>query len=145
MAVRCPHQTEAKFRFLYLGNDLDFITALRAVLTEADYRLVSCGHDGNAIIFLKSDIRYELLLIDLEWQGTESLKLAQLAHSLPHRQGIPIILVAASGLNSDLKTLARRAGVKKCLAKTPVDAVSDAIRQMTAGRTAAADSTDGDT
>lgn len=29
MAARCQHRTEFKFRLLYLGNDLDFIAALR--------------------------------------------------------------------------------------------------------------------
>ena len=48
---------------------------------------------------------------------------------------MPIMLVAASELNSELETLAGRAGVKKCLTKKPVEAVGEAIRQMTAGRT----------
>jgi CheY-like chemotaxis protein len=118
---------------LYLGNDLDFIAALRRALAEAAYQLVSCAHREHAIMFLKSEIRYDLLLIDLEWQGTEGLELARHTHSLRHRKRMPIVLVAASGLNSHLKTLAGRAGVKMCVTKTPVEAVIGAIRQMTGG------------
>jgi PleD family two-component response regulator len=112
---------------------LDFIAALRKALTEADYQLVSCAHREHAMMFLKSEIPYDLLLIDFDWQGTEGLELAQFARSLRHRKRMPIILVATGRLNSELKTLATRAGVKKCLTKTPVEAVSEAIRQMTAG------------
>lgn len=115
---------------MYLGADLKFIVALQQVLPEPDYQLVTCGDRGNAVTFLESEIRYDLLLIDLEWPATEGLELAQLAHSLRHRKRMPIILVAASGLSSELKTLADKAGVKKCVTKTPVDAVSEAIREL---------------
>ena len=81
MAARCPHTTEPRFRLLYQGNDLDFIAALKKALTEADYQLVSCAHREHAIMFLKSEIPYNLLLIDFEWRGTEGLELAQLARS----------------------------------------------------------------
>ena len=86
MAHRCPRKPEPKFRFLYLGSDLDFMTALKTALTEADYQLVSCGHGEHATMFLKSEIPYDLLLIDFEWKGTEGLKPAQFAQSLRHRK-----------------------------------------------------------
>jgi CheY-like chemotaxis protein len=131
MAARCSHTTEPRFRLLYVGNDLHFIAALRKALMVVDYQLVSCGHSEHAIMFLKSEIPYNFLLIDLDWQGTEGLKLAQIARSLRHRKRMPIMVVAGSELNSETKTLADGAGVKKCLTKTPVEAVSEAIRQMT--------------
>jgi DNA-binding response OmpR family regulator len=59
-----------------------------------------------------------LLLIDLEWQGTEGLKLAQLAHSLRHRKSMPTILVAATKLSRHGSALARDAGVDECVIKT---------------------------
>jgi len=116
---------------LYLGTDLKFMAALRQLLTEPDYRLVACSDQGSAVLFLKSDIPYDLLLIDLEWQGTEGLKLAKLARSLRHRRRMPIILVAATKLSSDVKTLARKAGVSECVTKAPnVSVVSEAIRRL---------------
>ncbi|HEV7474819.1 MAG TPA: hypothetical protein VGN90_12270 [Pyrinomonadaceae bacterium] len=129
MADECPHRKESRFRLLFLGNDLDLIAVLGKALAEADYRLVSCSDRESAIMFIKSDIPYNLLLLDLEWQGAEGLKMAELARSLRHRKRMPIILVAASGLNSQLQTLADAAGVKQCVTKTPVKAISEAIRQ----------------
>lgn len=136
---------ESKIRLLYLGNDLELMAALRKTLTEADYRLVSCSDRESAILFLKSEILYDLLVVDFEWQGTRGLKLARLAHSLRHRKQMPIILVAATGLSRELETLAGKAGVNKCVTKTPnMDAVIEAIQHMTEGRTASADSADSD-
>ena len=36
-----PRSAESKFRLLYLGNDLEFIAAMRRELSEPDYFLVS--------------------------------------------------------------------------------------------------------
>jgi CheY-like chemotaxis protein len=130
-AATCPRSTESKFRLLYLGTDLELIAAVRQVLTEPVYRLVACSDRETAILFLKSEIPYRLLLIDLEWRGKEGLKLARLAHSLRHRKRMPIILVAATELSSDLKASARKAGVSECVTKTPdVSMVSQAIRRL---------------
>jgi len=134
LAHTCPRSTESKSRLLYLGTDLELIAALRQVLTEPDYRLVACSDRDSCILFLKSDIPYHLLLIDLEWQGTEGLKLARLAHSLRHRKRMPIILVATTELSSRLKALAHKDGVNECVTKSPdMSALSEAIRQIMEG------------
>src|SRR6266850_5208532 len=124
-----PRSTESRFRLLYLGDDLELMAALRKLPTKPDYRLVTCSDRESAILFLKSEIPYDLLLIDLEWPGAEGLKLARLAHSQRHRKRMPIILVAATESNNEFQALARRAGVTECVAKTPdMSAVSEAIR-----------------
>jgi CheY-like chemotaxis protein len=129
-----PRSAESKFRLLYLGDDLEFIAAMRRELSEPDYFLVACSDWGGAVLFLNSDIRYDLMLIDFDWRGKEGLELARLAHSLAHREDMPIVIVAATHVNSAVKTLARKAGVKKCVTKTPdCGAVSDAIRQLIEG------------
>jgi CheY-like chemotaxis protein len=103
---------------LYLGTDLELIATMRRVLAESDYQLVACADRESCILFLKSDIQYRLLLIDLEWQGTDGLKLAQLAHSLRHRKSMPTVLVAPTRLPRHLSALARDAGVDECVIKT---------------------------
>lgn len=130
-ASDCQHSTASKFRLLYLGTDLDFIAALRRVLAEPDYFLVTCSDWGGAELFLKSDIPYNLMLIDFDWRGNEGLELARLSQSLGHRKEMPIMMLSATKLNGAVKTLARRTGVKKSLMKTTdVAAVSEAIRQL---------------
>jgi response regulator RpfG family c-di-GMP phosphodiesterase len=131
LAHALPRSTEARYRLLYLGSDLELVAALQRVLTKPDYRLVTCSDRESAILFLKSEIPYHLLLIDLEWRGREGLKLARLAHSMRHRKRIPIILLAAAESNNELQALARRAGVTEFVKKTPaMDAVSETILQI---------------
>lgn len=126
-----PRSTESKFRVLYVGTDLELMAAVRQVLTEPVYRLVTCSDRESAILFISSEIPYHLLLIDLEWRGKEGLKLARLARSLKHRKRMPIILVTAKKLSSATNTSAWRAGVNESLTKTPdIGAVSEAIRHM---------------
>jgi CheY-like chemotaxis protein len=125
-----PRSTESKFRILYLGTDVKLVAALRKVLTEPGYQFVTCSDRGSAILFLKNEIRYNLLLIDFEWRGDDALELAQLAHSFSHRKRMPIILVAATELSSPLKKSARQAGVSQCVTKPDVDDLSQAIRQL---------------
>ena len=126
-----PRSTGSRFRLLYLGTDLELIAAIRQMLTEPDCRLLACSDRESAILFLRSEIPYDLLLIDLEWRGKEGLKLAQVTHSLRHRKRMPIILVTTRKLSRDMKTLARKAGVNECVTKTPdIGAVSEAIKRV---------------
>lgn len=131
LVSRCPRSTESKFRLLYLGSDLKLLAALRQLLTEPDYRLVACGDRGSAVLFLKSEIPYDLLLIDLQWRGKEGLELAQLTHSLTSRKRMPIVLVATTKLSDEMKASARKAAVNKCVTTKPdAIALSQTIRQL---------------
>ena len=131
LASASSRTPESKHRLLYLGADLELIAAMRRVFTGPDYRLVTCTDRESAVLFLKSEIQYDLMLIDFDWRGMEVLKLTRLARSLRHRKQMPIILVAATRLSSDRKALARKSGAKECVTKTPdMDAVSDAIRRL---------------
>jgi DNA-binding response OmpR family regulator len=139
LASAYPHSTKSKYRFLYLGTDVELIAALRQVLTEPDYVLVACSDWGSVVMFLNSEIPYDAMLLDLEWRGTEGLNLARLAHSLRHRKRMPIIAIATQ-LNNDVPTLARKAGVKEYVTKTAnMGNVSEAIRKIIERRTPAAD------
>ena len=136
---RSRESGESKFRLLYIGSDLDLAAALRKGLTKPDYRLVTCSDQESAILFLKSEIPYDLLIIDLEWRGNEGLKLAGLVRSLRHRKQMPIVVVAATAFSNRLRAVARKAGVNQCVTKTPdIDALIESIRQMVEGRGAAA-------
>ena len=126
-----PRRTESKFRLLYLGTDVKLIAAVQQVLTPPDYQVVACSDRESAILFLRSEIPYDLLLIDFEWRGKDGIKLARLARSQRHRKRMPRTLVASIKLGSELETFARNAGVKECVMKTPDAAgVVQVIRRM---------------
>ncbi len=118
LAPARPRSTESKYRILYLGSDLKFITAVRKALSEPVYRLVACSDPESATLFLRSNIQYDLLLIDLKWQGKEGLKPARVARSLRHRKRMPIVLLSPAKVDHQTRTLAQKAGVVECALKT---------------------------
>ena len=117
-ACEHPRSTQSKYRVLYLGDDLQFIARFRETVDESVYRLVGCADHGSAELFLKSDIPYDLMLIDHDWRGTEGLKLAQLAHAQRHRKKMPIMLLSAAKLDQETEALAQKAGIAECALKS---------------------------
>jgi CheY-like chemotaxis protein len=112
-----PDSQEAHFRILYVGRDEDLLVALRTVLRKPQYLIVSCMDCGSAILFLRGDPKYDLLLFDFDLLGAKSLEMARLAQSLPHSQRTPTMITAANGLTAKLEKRAHRAGVKECVIK----------------------------
>ena len=118
LAPACQNSssTEPEFRLLYLGKDLKLMAALRQLLPAPVYLLVTCSDPESAVLFHKSDIPYEVLLIDLEWRGKDGLEIARLARKLRHRKRMPIVLLG-NKLSRHTKANAAKAGVSKCLLK----------------------------
>jgi CheY-like chemotaxis protein len=112
-----PHVTESKFRVLYAGNDVKFMAVFRKQVSERVYHLVAGSDHRHTVLFLKSDIHYDLTLIDHDWRGNEVLELARLARSLRHRKGMPIVLLSTASLDDETKTLAKKERVE-CALKT---------------------------
>lgn len=127
----CPTYQESKFRILYVGSDQELLVALKKVLRKPEYHIVSCADRGSAILFLKGDPRYDLLLFDLELHGSTGLKLARLAQSLPHRRRTPKIIATSNKVTSSLEKLASKAGASECLTKAgDVAGVSQTIMRL---------------
>ena len=126
-----PRRTKSEFRLLYLGTDVKLMAAVGQALTPPDYQVVACSDRESAVLFLRSEIPYDLLLIDFEWRGKDGLKLARLARSLRHRKRMPKIMVASITLGGELEAFARKTGVKECVMKSPEAAgVVAAIRRL---------------
>ena len=96
-----PYQNP-DFRLLYVGSDQVWLAALRRVLKRPESHIVSCPDRGSAILFLKGDAKYHLLLFELDLRGTTGLELASLARSLPHREHLPILIVAGEEITDQL-------------------------------------------
>src|ERR671912_585048 len=103
--------TETRFRLLYFGADLKLIAALQQMLTKLSYQATTSSNYDDAVLFLKSRIPYNLLLIDFEGPGEDGLTLARRARSIRHRKRMPIVLVAATEPSSETRILARQADV----------------------------------
>jgi len=112
------HWIEPDFRLLYVGSDQDFVASLRSALPSAIYQVVPCPDRSSAILFLESDIRYHLFLLEVDAQDPLGLELIRLARSLSHREHTPIIAVTANERKGDLEEVVRREGANECMSKT---------------------------
>jgi CheY-like chemotaxis protein len=112
-----PYQ-DPNFRLLYVGSDQPWLAALRKVLRKPEFHFVSCQDRGAAVLFLRGDPEYHLLLFELELRDKRGLELTRLARSLPHRRRLPIIIVADEEITAQLAKLARRTGANEYLTKT---------------------------
>ena len=127
-----PRATQSKFRLLYFGADLKLIAVVQQALTKPDYQLVTSSNYDDAVLFLRSRIPYDLLLIDFEWREKEGLKLARRAHSIRHRKRMPIVLVAKKEPGNEMKMMARQAGVTEWILKT--EDVGEVIASLVKGQ-----------
>src|SRR5215213_3140865 len=95
----------ASRRILYAGDDTELPARLRDGLGGLDCFVVR-SPVGTARLFIRSDIKYSLLLFDDTEAGEE---LERFARSLPHREQTPVIIVKKSeGLNGLLESIKRR-------------------------------------
>ena len=83
----------SQIRLLYVGEDLALIRFLRTAFHGPDYHVVSCPDRDSAERFIKSDIRYHLLIFDHEMRHRAAFDLARLTRSMKHREGLPAIIV----------------------------------------------------
>ena len=117
----------ARYRLLYVGDDLELLRALRKVLTKPDYHIVSCPHVGSAILFLEGNPRYDLLVFDLELRGKSVIELTRLARSMPHRAHLPIVIVMTNEIVGDLGKVGRQSGVGEWVSKRDIPDCAETI------------------
>lgn len=89
-----------QFRLLYVGSDVPLMSSLRQLLPKPRYHLVTCPDRDSAERFIKSEIQYDLFILDHEMRDRAAFDLAQLIRSLPHRQHLTVIIVGAESENS---------------------------------------------
>jgi DNA-binding response OmpR family regulator len=113
---------------------VEWFRRLKSVLGLPANRLVYCPGGSFVAHMLKSDIRYDLFLLDLDLLNETGMQLVRLVRSLSHRQDTPIIIVTADDVIDRLGELARSAGANECLTKTgamsaPVETIQRLLGQ----------------
>ncbi len=113
----CPGYQKPDYRVLYVGRDEALLVALRKSLGKPQYHIVSCMDRDSAILFLRGDPKYDLLLFDVDLLGPKGLELARMAQSLSHRRRTPII-ITANELTRRLEQRASKTEIRACITKT---------------------------
>jgi len=82
---------------ILLVEDSKFVAdAMRETLECEGWRVETCADGYVASLLIKSERRYDLLLLDNELPNVSGLELTRRARELPHRKGTPIIMLSAS-------------------------------------------------
>jgi response regulator RpfG family c-di-GMP phosphodiesterase len=125
----------ARFRLLYVGDDIEMLGALRKILTMPDYHIVSCPHVGSAILLLEGDPRYDLLMFESELRATTGVKLARQARSIPHRSHLPMVMITTTELVRHPGKLGRKSGVNHWVSKHDIPVFAETIITLLESRT----------
>jgi hypothetical protein len=127
---KAVNSNKARYRLLYVSNDLEFYGALKMILTMPNYDLIYTPHVGTAILLLKGDPRYDLLIYDLELDGKEGVvELARVTRSLVHRAHLPVV-VTANETVKNLGILGCHSAVDVCLSKRNISVCAEAISTL---------------
>jgi CheY-like chemotaxis protein len=82
---------------ILLVEDNKFVSdAVKETLESEGWRVETCEDGYVALLLIKSDRRYDLILLDNELPNVNGLELARRARELPHRKQTPIIMLSAS-------------------------------------------------
>src|SRR6266481_4773810 len=101
--------SEPQCRLLYVGSDLSVLKSLRSTFGKPMYHVVSCPDRLSAEMFIRSQIQYQLFILDLEMRDRAAFVLARLLRSLNHRQDAPAIVIGAE-VDSAIHEFTRASG-----------------------------------
>ena len=82
---------------ILLVEDNKFVSdAVKETLEGEGWRVESCADGYVALLLIKSERRYDLIILDNDLPNVSGLELARRARELPHRKQTPIIMLSAS-------------------------------------------------
>lgn len=88
-------------RILLAEDEPHIRRILSTVLEEAGFEVDAVGEGSVARERMAGDGRYVLVLTDLMMPGCSGLELLAAVRGLPHRQGLPVIVLTAKGQDTD--------------------------------------------
>ena len=122
-------------RILIIDDDVDFITATRAVLVGAGYEVAECTKATQALAKVR-DFRPDLLVLDVMMEtGTAGFDVSYQVRKDPHFARIPILMVTAIHQTTPLRFSPETDGeflpVEKLLDKpVPADVLLEEVAHL---------------
>jgi len=87
---------------ILVADDEPHIRRILATFLEASGFAVDQAADGaEAMEFLEGPVDYDMALLDIMMPGRSGLDVLEAARLLPHRAGIPILILTAKGQDAD--------------------------------------------
>ena len=102
----CHRAPTYRYKILYVGANYALAKYLNHELKELDCFVEYCSPLWQPHLFIESDIKYALLLVDEQLPETTGAEFTQFVRSLRHRKDLPIIAVKKSdGFNVLAQTI----------------------------------------
>lgn len=87
---------------ILVADDEPHIRRILATFLDASGFSVDQATDGaQALELLQGPTPYRVALLDIMMPGHSGLEVLELARTLPHRQGLPIVILTAKGQDAD--------------------------------------------
>jgi DNA-binding response OmpR family regulator len=94
--------TETDRKTILVADDEPYIGRIIQMKLETGPYRVELVHDGRAALErLRSDESFDLVLLDIMMPHANGLEVLQEVRGLPHREGVPVIMLTAKGQEAD--------------------------------------------
>ena len=98
---------------LYVENNLLLAQLVTDLLDLGGWHVWRASDGSTAQVFLRSEQRYALLLVDNELRDTSGLEVVKYARSLPHRESLPVMLFSIEDCEQEAKEAGANAFLRK--------------------------------
>jgi DNA-binding response OmpR family regulator len=88
-------------RILIADDEPHIRRILTTLLETAGYEIHPMSDGTGAMEALAGDTPYRLALLDIMMPGFTGLEILERLHKLPHRQGLPVVILTAKGQDAD--------------------------------------------
>ena len=121
------NRASSKVCVLHVEDNKTVARLIQDTLASKGVYVDSCSSGTTALEILKTDVRYDVLIVDNDLPGLSGLELVLRVRSMARRRGTPIIMLSADNCERE----AWRAGVDAFLRKPDsVDQVSSTIDRL---------------
>jgi CheY-like chemotaxis protein len=88
-------------RLLVAEDEPHIRRILVTLLEESGFQVDVAFHGGEARERLRSDVRYDLVLMDIMMPEATGLQVLSELRTLPHRRDVPVVILTAKGQDAD--------------------------------------------
>ena len=121
----------SQISILHIEDNRAFARTIQETLGAEGIHVDFCLNGSAGLALLKNHAPYDLIIVDNELPGLSGLELVLRIHSIAHRRGTPVIMLAGDNCESE----AWRAGVDAFLRKPEgVNQLSSTIKRLLAQR-----------
>jgi DNA-binding response OmpR family regulator len=87
---------------ILVADDEPHIRRILTTLLEASgFQVDQAADGGTALALLAGDVPYGVALLDIMMPEYSGLEVLERARNLPHRQGLPVVILTAKGQDAD--------------------------------------------